>query len=101
MLRNMPKLNCWELKKCKRIDKDELRDDDDLGVCRVYTEKFLDGLNDGKNGGRICWIIDSALCDEKLTTGFIINRNFNCQNCEFYKLVREEQGEKFKESVDV
>jgi hypothetical protein len=51
-----------------------------------------DGINDGKNAGRICWLIASTMC--KAETGGIFETMLEtCGECKFYKLVTEEEGE--------
>ncbi len=47
--------NCWEYMKCGRESGgDKVAE---LGICRAAIDKSFDGINSGKNGGRICWAI--------------------------------------------
>jgi len=88
----MKKLNCWEFKQCEREGGGDIFED--IGTCPASTEYCINGVNDGKNGGRACWAISGTLnggavqcdCTEELS---------NCMECDFYKLVKEEEGEKF------
>ena len=50
-----------------------------------------DGLNGGKNGGRICWAIAGTICGGKVLGTFAQERK-TCLKCEFYLLVKEEEG---------
>ena len=90
------KKNCWEIKKCGReaggsnIKK--------LGVCPASLEKKLDGIHAGKNAGRACWVIAGTLCKGEVQGSFA--KKFNdCQICNFYLLVKEEDNSRFKLSA--
>lgn len=84
----MPKINCWEYKKCGRqpggINVDE------LGVCPAATENKADKLNGGINGGRACWGIKYTLCDNVKQKVFAVGLA-KCMKCDFYNLVSEEE----------
>ena len=84
----MKKLNCWEFKKCGREPGGE--NVEELGVCKAALEEKWDGTNDGKNGGRICWLITGTACEEDIERG-IGTRIKVCSNCDFYKLVNKEE----------
>ena len=88
------KKNCWEIMKCGREkggDKAE-----ELGVCPVAVCVECDGINDGKNGGRICWAIAHTFCNGD-AQGTFIEKMMCCQKCEVYLMIKEEEKEKFKE----
>ena len=89
----MGKINCWELKKCGR-EKGGPKIDT-LGLCPTAIEKELDGINEGKNGGRACWAIAGTLCNGKVQ-GTFASKLKSCLNCDFYKLVRREEGTAFQ-----
>ena len=83
------KQNCWEHKKCGREpggDKTE-----DFGVCAAATDTPSDTLNDGKNGGRICWAVAGTFCGNKVQ-GTFAEKEPTCMSCDFYKKVKEEEG---------
>jgi len=61
------------------------------GLCPVSVDASADGLNSGKNGGRICWAISGTFCREKIQ-GFYARKLLSCNSCNFYKLVRKEEG---------
>jgi hypothetical protein len=92
----MAKLNCWEFKKCERQPDGEKVGD--LGVCPATTEERLDGVHGGKNGGRACWVVAGSMCGGKLQ-GTFANKYENCKVCDFYKVVKEEEGKDYQMSI--
>jgi hypothetical protein len=54
------KLNCWEFKKCGRQPGGE--NIEKLGLCPATTEARLDGVHNGNNAGRACWVVSGTLC---------------------------------------
>jgi hypothetical protein len=71
--------NCWEFKKCGREPGGAMTEQ--LGVCMTAVATFANGLNGGKNGGRICWAIN----------GKFVNGSISCMHCDFfYQLEGEE-----------
>ena len=86
------KKNCWEYKKCGREPGGEkVRE---LGICPAATEKRLDGIHGGKNAGRCCWVVAGTLCKGEVQGSFA-KKFRNCQVCDFYELVKQEEGVKF------
>jgi len=83
----MSKINCWEFKKCGREPGGE--NTERLGVCPVTHETDLDGVNDGKNAGRACWVVISD---------FYYKDPKECYECDFYKLVMEERKRFYSDS---
>lgn len=86
------KINCWEFKKCGRQpggDKVE-----DLGVCPASVEPVLNGIHGGVNFGRACWVISGTYCKGQVQ-GTFAHKFKNCQECDFYKTVKQEEGSKF------
>ena len=86
------KQNCWEIKRCGRepggvnISK--------FGVCPAAEKTNADGINGGKNGGRICWAVSGTLCGGKIQGNFA-KKQLNCMGCEFFKQVQSEEGANF------
>ena len=82
------KLNCWEYMECGRepggfeVQK--------YGICSSSASVEADGMNDGKNGGRICWAIAGTFINGKVT-GKYADQKYSCINCDFFKLVSDEQ----------
>ncbi len=83
------KQNCWEYMECGREPKGF--DVQMFDVCSVPTYTEADGLNDGKNGGRICWALAGTLINDTVTGKYACDK-FSCANCDFFKLVCDEQG---------
>lgn len=86
---NLRKMNCWEFKQCGR----ELGGSrtGELGVCPAATDRRLDGVHDGKNAGRGCWMVAGTLCGGSLVSGTYAQKIGNCLLCDFYNTVREEE----------
>lgn len=68
---------------------------DELGVCPAYLEIQANGINYGKNAGRICWAVAGTYCEGKVQGSFARKRK-TCMDCEVYKKVKKEEKEKFK-----
>ena len=82
------KPNCWEAKKCGREPGGSKVHE--FGVCPAATEAKLDGSHGGKNAGRSCWVVAGTLCKGEVQGTFA--RKFeNCEKCDFYLQVREEE----------
>ncbi|MBI4689332.1 MAG: hypothetical protein HY754_03555 [Nitrospirae bacterium] len=86
------KKNCWEIKNCGRYNGGEHVGD--LGKCPAASEKRLDGIHDGTNAGRACWVIAGTLCRGEVQGSFA-QKYKNCEKCDFYQGVRKEEGGKF------
>ncbi len=85
----MDKINCWEYKKCGREPGGARADE--LGVCIAATETRTDGVNGGKNGGRVCWAVTGTLCGGHVQ-GTFARKVANCLlDCAFLKLVMREE----------
>ena len=85
----MPKQNCWEFKECGREPGGAKVGE--LGVCRAATETQVDGLNGGKNAGRVCWAVTGTLCEGKVQGSFA-RKISSCKLCDFYRLVHMEEA---------
>ena len=88
----MKKINCWEHKRCGRepggIKVHE------LGVCPASEEERLDGTHDGTNAGRACWTIAGSMCGGTVQ-GTFAEKYGNCVLCDFFNLVKMEEGTEF------
>lgn len=91
----MGKLNCWEVKQCGREPGGKRPD---LGVCPASAEKRLDGVHGGRNAGRACWIVAGTLCGGKVQ-GTFAKKYDSCEICDFFRLVREEEGADYVRSA--
>lgn len=84
------KLNCWEFKRCGR--QPQGANEKELGCCPATVAEALDGVHDGTNAGRCCWVVGGTLCRGE-AQGTFAQKFRNCEQCDFYQLVRrEEQG---------
>ncbi|MGQ9616627.1 MAG: GAF domain-containing sensor histidine kinase [Spirochaetota bacterium] len=81
------KINCWEYLKCRYGPSTD-------NPCPVAVDRTSNGVNDGINAGRICWTVPDTLCYDKPMGQFSEKRDI-CFSCDFYKLVRREEGELF------
>ncbi len=89
------KLNCWELKYCGR-EPDGAKVDE-FGICPAATEDRADGIHQGKNGGRCCWVIQGTLCKGAIAQGSYVEKFWgDCQKCDFYSTVKKEEEPQFK-----
>jgi len=88
----MAKQNCWGFKKCMRGPGGAKVSE--LGACPAAMETKVNGIHDGKNSGRCCWVIAGTLCGGKAQGTFAI-KALDCMNCDFYKQVKEEEGKNF------
>lgn len=80
----MSKLNCWEYKNCSCIETTGKE------ACPALIAEKFDGINSGKNGGRICWYAKATLSDRK-DRGPQAGK---CAECGFYSMVEKEEGSK-------
>lgn len=89
----MAKKNCWEFKRCGREPGGVYVAD--MGVCPAAApDPKLNGLNNGKDGGRICWAIAGTYCGDKIQGRFAQGKD-SCLKCNFYKLVKSEEANNF------
>ncbi len=88
----MDKTNCWEFKKCGR-EPGGIKAEQ-LGICLAAHNDATDGVNGGRNGGRICWAVTGTLCGGKVQ-GTFARKIANCLlDCEFLKTVMKEEGKR-------
>ena len=92
----MTKQNCWEFKKCGRVPGGA--HEKDLGICPVHGEKRLDGVHEGTNAGRACWVVAGTLCGGKVQGSFA-RKYDSCEKCDFYQSVKKEEGHQYQLSV--
>ena len=90
------KQNCWEYKKCGREPNGHnVRE---LGVCPAAIERRLDGVHNGINAGRSCWVIAGTFCCG-IVEGTFAQKYSTCKDCDFYQLVQAESYQTFKVST--
>jgi serine/threonine protein kinase len=61
------------------------------GTCVAAMDSSYDGINTGKNAGRICWAVAGTCCGGEIQGTFAEKRD-SCTSCPFYRLVQEEEG---------
>lgn len=81
------KLNCWEFSHCIYGPEAEHR-------CPAALNIVSNGMNGGKNAGRLCWTIPNTLCFNK-SMGQFAEKKEQCFSCDFFRLVRKEEGNNF------
>jgi hypothetical protein len=84
--------NCWTYYDCGRQPGGDKASE--LGICPATTDVKLDGLNNGKNGGRICWAVSGTFCGGE-AQGTNAQKLPSCISCDFFRLVHIEEGNKF------
>ncbi len=94
----MGKANCWEIKKCGREPGGAKIGE--FGVCPAETETRLNGVYSGRNGGRVCWTISGTLCGGTVQ-GTFASKLGNCFQCNFYKMVIEEEKNNQMKTSDI
>jgi hypothetical protein len=92
MVERKSKLNCWEFKKCGR--QPQGAKERELGLCPASMEQALDNVHEGTNAGRACWIVGGTFCKGEVQ-GRFAQKFRNCEKCDFYQLVRKEEGPDF------
>ncbi len=85
----MTRQNCWEFFHCGREEGGAKVNE--YGVCPAAVDREAHGLNNGVNGGRICWAIAGSLCDGE-AQGIHVKEFGTCSDCSFYKKVKAEEG---------
>ena len=91
------KKNCWEFLECGREPGGKKAEKS--GICPASIDTSTDGLNGGKNGGRICWAISGTFSGERIE-GFYAKKLLSCRSCKFFKHVRGEEGSTFSFSIN-
>ena len=84
------RLNCREFKKCRREPNGSKVNE--LGICPATQDISFNGLNGGKNVGRICWAVAGTLCGGE-KQGTFAKKLSTCMSCDFFKLVKKEVGQ--------
>ncbi len=91
----MAKVNCWEYKKCGR---EFMTAGTTQPGCPAALEGKLDQVHGGLRGGRACWVVAGTHCGGKLQGTFAKKYN-QCEKCDFYELVKHEEGPHFQLSI--
>ena len=84
------RLNCCNFKRCGREPGG--RNISIFGVCSAPVAIGFDGMNNGRNGGRSCWIIRESAC-EQVMRKCCVQEIRECRQCDFYCFVNESEEE--------
>ena len=68
-------------------------------ICPAAKGHSLDGVHGGLHGGRVCWFIDNTFNCGNDTQDYFSKKFPVCMNCEFYRQVKEEEGDRFEVSL--
>jgi hypothetical protein len=82
------KKNCWEILGCEKKE------------CPVISEERLNGIHDGLNAGRACWVVAGTRCRGKIAGTFAAKIG-DCRECQVYQTVAEEEGMMFKSTLSL
>lgn len=77
------------MKQCGRGP--DRNDTKDIGVCPAATDISSNGINGGRNAGRICWDVLHTLCDGKAQNNSS-QKAVSCVSCDVFNRVRAEEG---------
>ncbi|MFP4055522.1 MAG: ATP-binding protein [Candidatus Brocadiia bacterium] len=83
------KLNCWEERDCGRQPAGPRAHE--LGPCPAATDTTCDGMNGGRNAGRLCWAVTGTLCSGTVD-GTFEDKIRRCEACRFFRRVKYEEG---------
>jgi hypothetical protein len=81
--------NCWDVLQCGRGPGSEEARGEDL--CPAAVDSSADGVNAGRNGGRVCWAISGTFCGLE-SEGSAAKKFISCMSCDFFYQVLEEEG---------
>lgn len=87
------KEQCWELKNCGRQPGGDKVTH--LGVCPAAQDASRNGLNGGRNAGRMCWTTAGTFCGGEVQGSFAA-KVVACLDCEVFARVRQEEGHEFR-----
>lgn len=65
-----------------------------LGVCPAFVDEASDGLNQGANGGRICWAVSGTFCGG-VVQGSFAEKELSCMSCDFFSRVKQQEEGNF------
>lgn len=91
-------MNCWEINRCGREPGGS--NSKTLGSCIAATETRVNGFNQGKNGGRVCWAVAGSFSGEKPQCVFL-EKIRHCFFCPFFLQVQKEEGTRTRKVVEV
>jgi len=63
----------------------------ELGVCPAADSPAFEGLYQGKNAGRACWLVAGTFCNSR-TQGSFAKKRTSCKSCRFYQQIHGGEG---------
>lgn len=88
----MGKTNCWQHTGCGRSAIGRKRNE--FGICPATIATIHDGKNGGQAAGRYCWKVAGTFCGGEVQ-GTFAQKFMTCLTCEFFQLVKREEGAGF------
>ena len=94
----MPRLNCWEFRKCGRETGGA--NTTLTGPCPASTETAPHRVHGGINAGRACWAV-AGIFGPGDPQDPLSHQMKDCEICDFYLSVLDEEGEDFDVRFDM
>ena len=88
----MDRRNCWEVCRCGREPGGNRADTE--GICPAAVAQEFDGINGGRNGGRVCWAISGTVCNG-CVQGTFAEKLPSCVMCDFFRQVKLRERAEF------
>jgi hypothetical protein len=82
-------INCWEYFKCGCEPGG--KNNTTIGICSAASEGKYNEINNGKNGGRFCWLVEKTLCNGTVHDSFF-DKIEECFECEFYLMLQKQEN---------
>ncbi len=91
-------INCWDFHNCRFHN--IFGGNESSKICPAITETRLNGIHNGKNGGRACWVIIGTMCGGWIQKNYA-QKFISCSSCSFKKMVYKEEQSFFIFSDDL
>jgi len=82
------KKNCWEVMNCGRGPDGQY--EHEPGACPTASRTEFNGVNNGLNGGRVCWAVAGTFCNGNIQ-GVFATKIESCLRCAFFRQVAAEE----------
>ena len=69
-------------------------------MCPAATYEKLNDIHNGENSGRVCRLVAGTMCGGKVQ-GTFANKYKDCRECDYYQLVKREEGELFLITIEL
>ena len=71
---------------------------EEFGLCPSAMDVRFNGIHGGRNAGRACWVTAGSV-NKRDIQGLFARKSRNCGTCDFYKMVRAEEGEQLLPTI--